>query len=114
MTKRTITFEIDEKIAGHFDSLVLDWNKDPVWLARAFFEEEVMANVSGSRGIPMSRRYLYRDPDVYFTAEELAARSKEIDAYWQSAEGLAVKEEQHRRLESMGEAMKRRKQGTHQ
>jgi hypothetical protein len=106
MTKRTITFEIDEEIAGHFDSLVSGWNKDPVWLARAFFEEEVMANVSGSRGVPVSRRYLYRDPDVYFTAEER-------EAYWQSAEGLAVKEEQRRRLESMGEAMKRRKQGTH-
>ncbi len=114
MTKRTITFEIGDEIAGHFDSLVSDWNKDPVWLARALFEEEVMASVSGSRGVPFSRRYLYRNSDVYFTADELAARSKEIEVYWQSAEGLALKEEQRRRLENMGEAIKRRKQGTHQ
>ena len=77
MTKRVISFEIDEEIAGHFGALVADWKKDPVWLALRFFEEEVLANTSGRRGVPIRRRYWYRDPSVYFTMEELKEREVE-------------------------------------
>ncbi len=77
MAGRVITFEIDEELAGHFDALVEDWRKEPVWLARRFFEEEVLANTSGGRGVPLRRRYLYRDSSVYFTREELDARDAE-------------------------------------
>jgi hypothetical protein len=76
---RQITFEIDEEIWGHFDSLVVNWNKDPEWLARRLFEEEVLAAVAGSRGVPLLRKYLYRDQDVYFSPEELILRQHEID-----------------------------------
>jgi hypothetical protein len=74
---RKITFEIDDEIAEHFDVLVADWKKDPVLLAKAFFEEEVLANTSGSRGVPVLRRYWYRDASVYFTKEELDLREVE-------------------------------------
>jgi hypothetical protein len=74
---RQITFEIDDEIAEHFDALVADWKKDPVLLAKAFFEEEVLANTSGSRGVPVLRRYWYRDASVYFTKEELDLREVE-------------------------------------
>ena len=74
---RQIIFEISDEIAGHFDALVTDWGKDSVWLARALFEEEVMANTSGSRGVPIMRRYWYRDASVYFTEKELELRAIE-------------------------------------
>ena len=80
MAKRTITFEIDDEIAGHLDWLAQDWKKDPIWLARALFEEELKANVSGNRGIRRSRRYMYRDATVYFTPEESEARAAEREA----------------------------------
>lgn len=75
---RQITFEIDDEIAGHFDAIVNGWKKHPTWLARKFFEEEVLANTSGSRGVPMLRRYLYRDSNVYFTQTELVEREAEM------------------------------------
>ena len=77
MTNRVIAFEIDDEIAGHFDALVKNWDKDPVWLARAFFEEEVKALTSGTRGVPRLRRYMYHDATPYFTAGELEQRSAE-------------------------------------
>ena len=77
MTNRVIAFEIDDEIAGHFDALVKNWDKDPVWLARAFFEEEVKALTSGTRGVPRLRRYLYHDATPYSTAAELEQRSVE-------------------------------------
>ena len=49
----------------------------PIWLARRFFEEEVIANTSGSRGVPLLRQYSYRDPNIYFTVEELNDREAE-------------------------------------
>ena len=79
MTKRVISFEVDEEVAGHFNALVEDWKKDPVWLARRFFEEEVLANTSGRRGVPILRRYWHRDPNIYFTAEELKEREAESE-----------------------------------
>jgi hypothetical protein len=96
MTKRVISFEIDDEIAGHFDALSADWKKDPVWLARAFFTEEVMANISGSRGVPHSRRYWYRDMSVYFTTQELDEREAEIERNRDPVE-------EARRLEDMRE-----------
>jgi hypothetical protein len=80
MAKRLIQFEIDDEIASHFDWLVEDWKKDPVWLARAFFEEEVKSHVAGSRGVPLLRRFMYRDASPYFTPEECEARSAEREA----------------------------------
>jgi hypothetical protein len=74
---RQITFEVDDEVAEHFDALVTDWKKDPVLLAKAFFEEEVLANTSGSRGVPILRRYWYRDASVYFIKEELDLREVE-------------------------------------
>jgi hypothetical protein len=112
MTKRTITFEIDDEIEGHLLALAEDWEKDPVALAKALFVEELMGQTSGSRGVPHSRRYWYRNSDAYFTTEEKSVRTQKTDAFWQSAEGQALKEEQRRNLESMNAAIKRRKQGT--
>ncbi len=71
MAKRTISFEIDDEIAGHFDWLANEWDKDPVWLARAFFEEDVKAFVAGSRGVPLLRRYHQRDSSPFFSAADL-------------------------------------------
>jgi hypothetical protein len=77
MAKKTITFEIDDEIAAHFDALVADWKKDPVWLARALFTEELLGNSMGRPGVGFGRRRYYRDATVYFTPDEREARSAE-------------------------------------
>jgi hypothetical protein len=107
MSKRVIAFEIDEEIAGHFDWLVQDWKKDPVWLARAFFEEEVKSHVAGWRGIPLLRRYMYRDATPYFTAEELEARSAERERQRDPAQEA----ENRKLLDKLKAIAEKRKQG---
>jgi hypothetical protein len=107
MSKRQIAFEIDNEIADHLDWLAKEWKKDPLWLARAFFEEELKSNVAGSRGVPLLRRYMYRDPQIYFTAEELAEREAERERRRDPAETA----ENKRLLERLESAVKKRKEG---
>ena len=107
MMGRVVSFEIDEELAGHFDALVTDWKKDPVWLARRFFEEEVLANTSGQRGVPISRRYWYRDPNIYFNAEELKEREAERE---RSRDPIAEAERQ-RETEELFAMMKKNREG---
>ena len=101
MAKRIISFEIDEEAEGHLLALAKDWEKEPIDLAKAFFIEELKANTAGSRGIPLLRRYLYRDADVYFTPEELAERSRKNEEYWRSPEGQAIQRESKLDLERL-------------
>jgi hypothetical protein len=101
MPSRTISFEIDEELEGHLLALADDWDKDPIQLAKALFTEELMGQTSGGRGVPHSRRYLYRDDDVYFTPEEKEARERKMEAYWASEEGQAVREQQRLNLERL-------------
>jgi hypothetical protein len=105
MTRRVISFEIDEEIAGHFDALVADWKKDPVSLARGFFEEEVLANTSGRRGVPVLRRYLYRDSSISFTREEFEALETERES---NRDSVVEAEEQKHREELIAKMKKNR------
>jgi hypothetical protein len=94
-----IQFVIDDETEKLLFELASDWKKNPIELAKALFVEELTANMAGSHGIPYLRRYMYRDANVYFTKEELVVREREMEAYWQSPEGQAVKKEQQENLE---------------
>jgi hypothetical protein len=107
---RTIQFEIDDEVEGHLVALADDWDKDPIQLAKALFVEELMAQMSGSRGVPHSRRYWYRSADVYFTPEEKEARARKLEEYWKSEEGQAVREQQRQALEKFKAATERFKE----
>jgi hypothetical protein len=98
---RLISFIINEETEKLLLELAADWKKDPIELAKALFIEELTANLAGSQGIPNSRRYLYRDANVYFTKEELEERDRAMEAYWQSTEGQAAQTEQQLLLDQM-------------
>lgn len=106
---RSIQFEIDDEIEGHLNALSEDWEKDPVMLAKALFKEELMGQTSGARGVPHSRRYWYRNADVYFTQEEKERREKMKEAFRASLEGLADRKERQQNLDRMTAAIEQRK-----
>ena len=91
--EKTISFEIDGEVEGNLLALAKEWGKEPSALAKALFTEELTAQLAGSRGIPLLRRYRDRDSVVYFTQDELAEQAKKQEAYWQSPEGLAQRQE---------------------
>jgi uncharacterized protein YydD (DUF2326 family) len=96
---RSISFTINDETEKLLLALSSSWKKDPIELAKALFIEELTANMAGSHGIPYLRRYMYRDANVYFTKVEIAVREREMEAYWQSPDGQAVKKVQQENLE---------------
>ncbi len=107
---RLIQFEIDDEVEGHLFALAEAWRKDPIELAKALFVEELMGQTSGNRGVPHSRRYWYRNSDVYFSTEEKEAMEARSKAFWESAEGQALQKERADTLERFGASVERRKQ----